>query len=266
MARRKRPKRRCGARKPSDGEPCQLLAGHGTSHPGFGRCKWHSGSTPNGIKAAEQEAAKYHMTTEEGIDDVDLQERIAAMKQRVDPSDPNDELALARALIVEWINEAKQLNEALLRWSASWNPEWRAHAQSIVEELHIAQVEEDWERYDKLLERVPDPLDFVDRPKQLAHQSDAIAMMRTLLDYIKEMRARQEAGSIASGDVLVMLQEIASAIERPIRRHVGDVTQRATLLAAIEREIASIRLPSWDSSGESSDGDEGYGGGSRMDA
>lgn len=42
---------RCGAKRPN-GEACQSLAGEGTVHPGWGRCKMHSGSTPAGIKSA----------------------------------------------------------------------------------------------------------------------------------------------------------------------------------------------------------------------
>lgn len=48
----------CGATKRSGG-PCTRPAGWGTSHAGTGACKLHSGSTPNGIKAAaKQQAAK----------------------------------------------------------------------------------------------------------------------------------------------------------------------------------------------------------------
>lgn len=33
-------------------KPCRLGAGHGTDHVGFGFCKFHGGSTPNGAKHA----------------------------------------------------------------------------------------------------------------------------------------------------------------------------------------------------------------------
>lgn len=43
----------CGARKPKRGDTrCQSLAGAGTDHPGFGSCKYHSGSTVAGVTAA----------------------------------------------------------------------------------------------------------------------------------------------------------------------------------------------------------------------
>lgn len=45
----------CGAKKANGGE-CRMSAGHGTSHPGSGRCKWHFGNTANGKRAAAKEA------------------------------------------------------------------------------------------------------------------------------------------------------------------------------------------------------------------
>jgi hypothetical protein len=46
----------CGAIKPN-GEPCQKPKGWCTSHPGFGRCKWHGDASRNGSKAAIREQA-----------------------------------------------------------------------------------------------------------------------------------------------------------------------------------------------------------------
>lgn len=41
-----RPK--CNAKKTTNGEACQLPAGFGTDHIGYGRCKHHGGNTPSG--------------------------------------------------------------------------------------------------------------------------------------------------------------------------------------------------------------------------
>lgn len=66
----------CGARRTNNGEPiideetgervtCQQLAGWGTDHVGFGRCKFHGGAAPNGIKAAEVEKVMTEMIESE---------------------------------------------------------------------------------------------------------------------------------------------------------------------------------------------------------
>lgn len=48
---------KCGARKRSGPGTCQMPAGMGTSHYGFGRCKWHGGALDAGkLNAAKQEA------------------------------------------------------------------------------------------------------------------------------------------------------------------------------------------------------------------
>jgi hypothetical protein len=44
----------CGAVK-DDGTTCQLQAGWGTNHVGYGQCKLHLGSTRNHVKAARRE-------------------------------------------------------------------------------------------------------------------------------------------------------------------------------------------------------------------
>lgn len=49
---------RCGGktRTPDKkGKPCARPAGWGTPHPGYGKCKFHGGSTKNGRKAAKKE-------------------------------------------------------------------------------------------------------------------------------------------------------------------------------------------------------------------
>ena len=53
------PARMCGAKtNPIVGEhPCQHLKGWATDHPGYGHCKMHGGTTPNGKTHAANEAA-----------------------------------------------------------------------------------------------------------------------------------------------------------------------------------------------------------------
>lgn len=46
----------CGAVK-SNKLPCQLSAGFGTDHLGFGRCVWHGGKTETGRRAAAKDQA-----------------------------------------------------------------------------------------------------------------------------------------------------------------------------------------------------------------
>lgn len=46
----------CGKKK-RDGGICKMVAGHGTTHPGLGACRWHGGLTPNhNANAAKKQA------------------------------------------------------------------------------------------------------------------------------------------------------------------------------------------------------------------
>jgi len=46
------PAANCNGRRANEKSYCKQAAGHGTDHVGYGRCKKHGGSTPNGKKAA----------------------------------------------------------------------------------------------------------------------------------------------------------------------------------------------------------------------
>lgn len=57
-----RPKgKKCGARKRDGSGTCQLAAGMGTDHVGFGKCKFHGGNSPALKKAAAKEEVAERM-------------------------------------------------------------------------------------------------------------------------------------------------------------------------------------------------------------
>jgi len=54
----------CGAQKrDGTGETCKLRAGHGTDHPGVGRCRRHGGNTDSHRAAAREEIAERAVVT-----------------------------------------------------------------------------------------------------------------------------------------------------------------------------------------------------------
>jgi len=48
----------CGATSKQTGEPCQNVAGKGTDHVGYGRCKFHGGNSPHGRRFAYLQMAQ----------------------------------------------------------------------------------------------------------------------------------------------------------------------------------------------------------------
>lgn len=63
MADEKAEKRLCGAKLTKRAGTCKRVAGYGTSHLGYGRCKNHSGSTPVGKTVADREMVAERLAT-----------------------------------------------------------------------------------------------------------------------------------------------------------------------------------------------------------
>jgi hypothetical protein len=79
----------CGARKRQGAGLCSQPAGWGTTHPGFGACKLHGGSTPGAVKAAAEAEGIY------------LLGKMVGIREPVD--DPFVELRRIGALALAWM-------------------------------------------------------------------------------------------------------------------------------------------------------------------
>ena len=72
----------CGAKKrDGSGDPCRRPAGWGTDHLGFGACKLHGGSTPNGGRHAITLEAARHVEAWGGRLDVNPAEALLELVQ-----------------------------------------------------------------------------------------------------------------------------------------------------------------------------------------
>lgn len=222
-----------------------MHAGWGTDHVGYGRCKRHGGSTITHRRAAarqiEEEAAR-DTPYEELVKRTDLADLIVELKSRSDIADITEELALARAVTINFINRADEMEHALLRWSASFDPSYREAQQLHLHELIDARASEEWERYTELMERQPDPLAFVDRPKKIIDLANAVKMLRDVVAMADRVLERRDAGAIPVRDLERALGEIVGVTEGAIRENIGDVALRAAILAAIEHGWSSIVL------------------------
>ena len=101
---------KCGAKlrghnKPEDerfGRYCDQVAGYGTSHVGHGACKFHGGSTPSSIVAAERVKVKQEATR--------LQQLLGTPATM---QDPYVELWKLTAKVVQWMEIAELLMSEL---------------------------------------------------------------------------------------------------------------------------------------------------------
>jgi len=94
----------CGA-KNRQGNPCGRPAGWGTDHSGKGRCKLHGGRSP--IKSG-----RYSKVAEVRVADL-----VNEMEADPDPLNVLPELALARALLHDWLDRYTEARDALFRWN-----------------------------------------------------------------------------------------------------------------------------------------------------
>lgn len=67
----------CGAKKKGDeGGVCSKPAGWGTEHPGFGNCKYHTGTTPAGNTTAQRQRVTYEAKALLGLELVEDPHRV----------------------------------------------------------------------------------------------------------------------------------------------------------------------------------------------
>jgi hypothetical protein len=88
---------RCGAKGKLNrpGQPCALVAGHGTTHKGIGRCKYHGGNTP--IKHGRYST----------IRNIRLRDLIEKHAEDPDPLNMIRELSVARAALEHYLDVKK---------------------------------------------------------------------------------------------------------------------------------------------------------------
>ncbi|HEY5990306.1 MAG TPA: hypothetical protein VIV12_28555 [Streptosporangiaceae bacterium] len=97
---------RCGGRT-RGGAPCRLPAGHGTSHPGWGRCDHHGGATPNHVAAATEAQAKA------------AAEKFALPIRTTAAQALQDELARSNGVVCWLLARVRELGEADFVWGTS---------------------------------------------------------------------------------------------------------------------------------------------------
>ena len=125
---------KCGAptRSP-DKHPCTRPAGFRTDHLGYGHCKFHGGTSPNGIKYAARLQVEHELQ---------LAKKEAAKNNMLPtPDNPEDPKAAIRWLIALGVQRVAQLESVLTNWD-SLDPGVRASAmnRSLQERNHLGTI------------------------------------------------------------------------------------------------------------------------------
>jgi len=100
----------CMGRNRRSATYCKNEPGFGTDHLGIGRCKFHAGSVPNMTKRHRYESAKFGSRVQELFD---------AFRDDPQPHNMLNELALLRAITVDYVERHEQIMFALYDWATN---------------------------------------------------------------------------------------------------------------------------------------------------
>lgn len=164
----------CRGWNPKRFKYCRAPAGMGTSHPSEGRCKFHGGNAP--LKHGMYASVKHTR----------LRELYEEFEHDPDLTDIESEVAMCRALFVDFVERYEEVTEALLAWHASWQlknvvlPEERImDFENVVNEWEIAIREGAVEPTEKQLAEIRGARQFLD---VLRGRGDATGKPRKVLD------------------------------------------------------------------------------------
>jgi hypothetical protein len=191
----------CPAKARSGGR-CKLSAGHGTDHAGYGLCKFHGGTTPNGRKSA----AKLQAVALGAELDLDPHEallltvRKAAMWERFCAGQvatlTGDDLVVVRSRTVERITGEGGSSETVTESRSELNLWLREHIGAVRELAHLAKVAIDAgveERRVRLAEQLVDDLaaafDLFATRLGVRDHPEAPAALRAALQLVEAPRA-----------------------------------------------------------------------------
>jgi len=109
---RKMPLLVCGAMR--DGKPCRMPAGAGTTHTGYGRCKFHGGCS-TGPRTKEGKAATAHNARTHGLYSrvLTLEElEVFEILQQEPAADLSHEIAMWKTKLISYLTCAKDKGDA----------------------------------------------------------------------------------------------------------------------------------------------------------
>ena len=207
---------RCGALKRQGPGSCTQAAGWGTDHAGQGRCKLHGGATPIA-------SGRYSTITRQSIRE--LQEFHA---KQPNPLGTDEEIALVRALLTDYINRYEENNAAILGWWASWSASQRPLSEERV--MAFERIVDDFEEQlrlgkAELTERQEEALELArafitdlrnpdnSRPRQLLDISDAYQMAAEVTRMVERVEKTRAANAVSRPELLRILSEMGRVVD-----------------------------------------------------
>lgn len=221
---------RCGA-KTKSGKPCRHFAGMRTDHPGEGRCWLHGGATP--IKHG-----RYSKITRPRI-----RELIDHYETDPVPNDLLPEVNLLRALVTDFVERYDEITDAVLAWHSSWGEEYRK-AVHLWREKMLRRLEgSGWQDVDPdELPDPPDPLDFMNKPRQMLDVTAAAGMVDKVGAMVDRIQKHRREGAITLDTLNRVLEQLGVEVVHAVAEVITDAATRAQVLNAVERRWGTVHV------------------------
>lgn len=223
----------CGAktRNPAAKGPyCKHHAGKRTDHPGTGRCWLHGGMAGN------LSHGRYSTVKREDLND-------AQAEFEEDPAilDTGAEIAMVRALVIDFINRYEAFAPALLAWHRSFDADQPndlmvSYVRNVVRRLTTMLGKE--ARGDEALDFLTNWLETWERaspkPKLILDIADATKMLSEITRMVERVQKSRNASAISRRDFARVMQQIGVLIDM----HVQDDATKSR----IRHAIGSMRM------------------------
>lgn len=159
----------------SDGTPCKQRAGESTEHLGFGRCRRHgtTGITEHGRYSKLRSS---------------ISEKLTRFKNRDNPLDITDEIALMRGMFETFINDYEEIKEALIAWNSAETEEAGRMA----------------------------------RPRRLPELADGFEMLKGLSKVAQRQQRIDMEDAVSRRELRRVLQEFARVVEQEIPKEIPE--------------------------------------------
>lgn len=229
----------CRAWNPKRGKYCKARAGTGTQHPGVGRCRHHDGG--GDTKLTHGLRSRYLVNAP----------RIAALLEEYqrdpDPLNVLGELALARALLHDWVDRYEQFTAALIAWHDTWEgkyvPLTAAEKTALLESL---------DEYEQLLRADAEPTERqvgqlalaraavtflatpqTPKPRSVLDVADAVRHVDVISKVIHRVEQARAANAVSRPELLRILNEMARTTHVVLTSGLADQELAAALYTRI---------------------------------
>lgn len=218
----------CGATN-RQGKPCQRPAGHGTDHPGDGRCRLHGGVTQKPSPRYQQINARPR-----------LRELIAQFGDDPDPHDLTRDLALLRALVQDYIERYDATTEALLNWHASFSSGYIEAVEEWRSELAAWADQQD--RFGTDPPEIPVPAHFETKPRQMVDIVQAAQYINQIGAMSDRIHKQKAEGAVSLQKLDEILERVGVELVETLREVRVDETTRTSILEVFERRWGAVEI------------------------